>query len=108
MTMGQGYVELSRATTVEEILRVTRECVRRARAALAELPPEDRPRGLRSARDIELWADRLNEASGKLRPLTEEQTDLDRLASHFLIASLRVRQVAVPATGPAQLLRAAA
>jgi len=106
--MGQAYVELSEATTVEEILRVTRAYVRQARAALAKLPAEYRPSGLRSARDIELWADRLDEASRKLRPLSEEQTDLDRLASHFLIASLRMRQVAAPVAAPAQLLRAAA
>ena len=103
--MGHAYLQLSEAATIEEILRVTREYVQRARATLAELPPEYRPAGLRSARDIELWADRLNEASEKLRPLTEEQTDLDRLASHFLIASLRVRQLGAPAAGA---LRAAA
>ena len=104
--MGQAYDQLSQATTIEEILRVTREYVRRARVALAELPPEYRPAALRGAQDIELWADRLNEASARLRPLTEEQTDLDRLASHFLIASLRLRQVGT-AVQP-QELRAAA
>jgi len=31
--------------------------------------------------DNEWWADRLNEASARSRPLGDEETDLDRLAS---------------------------
>ena len=104
--MGQAIHELSQATTVEEILRVTREHVRRSRASLAALPADCRPARLRGAQDIELWADRLNEASRRLCPLSEEQTDLDRMASLFLIASLRLRQVAPAARG--RELRAAA
>jgi len=88
-----GYHALSAATTVDEIVRVTREYLRRTRRELADVPDDCRPRRLRGPRDIERWADRLDQASRNQRPLSDEQTGVDRLASHFLIASLRMRQL---------------
>jgi len=85
--MERTYLELSAASTVAEVVRLTRRCMRQSRSAL---PPECRKTArVRGPQDIETWADRLNEASRRSRPLADEETDLDRLASHFLIASLR-------------------
>jgi hypothetical protein len=82
--------ELSAAATVDEVLRVTRRYVRRVRR---EVPAQWRPPHVRGPRDIEVWADLLNEASRVLRPPSEEMTPIDRLALNFLIASVRVRQL---------------
>jgi len=71
-------------------LRVTRRYVLRVRR---EVPVQWRPPPVRGPRDIEVWADLLNEASRALRPPSEEMTPIDRLALNFLIASVRVRQL---------------
>ena len=95
--MRKPYLELSAATTIAEVVRVARRCIREARNAL---PPEGRGARVRGARDIERWADRLDEASARSRPLRDEETALDRLASDLLIASLRVRQLERPSPQP--------
>lgn len=106
--MGVRHRELSEARTVEEILRVTREYLAALRTALELIPGDCWPAPLRSAEDIELWADRLDAASERQRPLTDEANELDRLASHFLIASLRARQLGAGTAEAYPALRAAA
>lgn len=87
------YDELSRAHSVEEIVRLTREFLRSwTGAELERLPDSCRPARVEGAHDIELWADRLQARAP--RPLfVEDERKLDRMASHFLIASVRMRQL---------------
>jgi hypothetical protein len=88
------YAELSRATTVDEIVRVTSaylaDC---APEALQRLPANCRPGRVRDSRDIEEWADRLAIESRHAKLFMEDERMLDRLTNHFLIASVRIRQL---------------
>jgi hypothetical protein len=107
--MGVRHRELREARSVEEVLRITREYLREVGLAAEAIPPECWPAPLRGPADIELWADRLDHASESQCTLTDEVNALDRLASHFLIASLRVRELLRPALAAAPgELRAAA
>ena len=49
---------------------------------------------MQSPQDIERWADQLIDQSGKAALFMEDERKLDRLTSHFLIASVRIRQLA--------------
>ena len=88
------YTELSKAGSVDEILSVTRDYLSGwSRDELAGLPADCRPGRVLSREDIERWADRLLEAThGHM--LIENEARLDRLTNHFLIASVRIRQLA--------------
>lgn len=88
--------ELSRAETIDEIVRITREYVVGWSQACAEsfFPDEYRPGPVRDLGDIEAWADRLNEATIKARLMPEAERRLDALAAHFLLASVRARLIA--------------
>ena len=87
------YRELSKAGTVDEILKVTRDYLSGwSRDDLAGLPDECRPGRVSNRDDIELWADRLLEATHE-HLLIENEVRLDRLTNHFLIASVRIRQL---------------
>ena len=87
------YDELSRALSVEEIVRLTRDFLLSwTGAELDRLPDSCRPARVEGARDIEIWADRLQSTAP--RPLfLDDERKLDRMASHFLIASVRMRQL---------------
>ena len=89
------YHELSSAGSVDEILRVTDEYLSTwSNEEFARLPITCRPDGVRSYEDIEFWADRLKDESEKAILFSDDETRLDRLTTHFLIASVRLRQVA--------------
>lgn len=89
------YEELSRATSVEEIVRVTRDFLSTwSSEELERLPDSCRPAWVRDPRDIEHWADRLQEIVPRAAVMMEDERKLDRLTSHFLIASVRMRQLA--------------
>ena len=107
-TPGVRHRELSEAASPDEILRVTREYLRSLKPVIERIPPECWPAPLQGAADVELWADRLNRASESQCTLTDETNEVDRLASHFLIASLRLRQLAALSAGAYPELRAAA
>jgi hypothetical protein len=88
------YAELSKATTVDEIVSVTSaylaDC---APEALERLPASCRPGRVADSSDIEEWADRLLAESKHARLFMEDERTLDRLTNHFLIASVRIRQL---------------
>lgn len=89
------YTELSKARSVDEILKVTRDYLSGwSREDLAGLPDNCRPGRLKDRGDIELWADRLLGASRTEMLVIENEVRLDRLTNHFLIASVRIRQLA--------------
>ena len=88
------YQELSKATSVAEIVQLTREYLATWSVEdLERLPDSCRPGRVRSPQDIEAWADRLTDESGKTALFLEDERKLDRLTSHFLIASVRMRQI---------------
>ena len=88
------YEQLSKAATVEDVVRVTCDYLAGwSRQELERLPDNCRPAWVRGPHDIELWADRLAIESGKAMLILEDERRLDRLTSHFLIASVRIRQL---------------
>ena len=88
------YTELSKACSVDEILAVTRDYLSGwSRDDLAGLPAHCRPGRVRDPGDIEHWADRLLSATHTEKLFFENEVRLDRLTSHFLIASVRIRQL---------------
>lgn len=96
------YAELAAASSVEEIVRLTRDHLASwTRKELDRLPDTCRPAWVRGVEDIELWADRLTAESANAMMVLEDERRLDRLTSHFLIASVRIRQL-TPAPGSAR------
>jgi len=88
------YAELSKATTVDEIVSVTSAYLAGcASEALERLPANCRPGPVQDSRDIEEWADRLASESRHALLFMEDERTLDRLTNHFLIASVRIRQL---------------
>ncbi len=89
------YDELSKAQSVDDIVRVTCDYLASwSRNDLERLPDTCRPAWIRGPQDIELWADRLAVEAAKAMMVLEDERRLDRLTSHFLIASVRIRQLA--------------
>lgn len=92
--MQSRYHELGRASTVAEILAVIREFLSTfSHEELERLPTGCRPSRVHTTQDVELWADRLMEAGRKAALFIEDERRLDKLTSHFLIASVRIRQM---------------
>ena len=93
--MNCKYDELSTAESVEDIVRVTGEYLSSwSSDDLARLPVTCRPGGVKTYEDIEFWADRLKHESERAVLFSDDEFKLDRLTTHFLIASVRLRQVA--------------
>jgi hypothetical protein len=92
--MQPKYEELSRAASVEEIVQLTREYLATWTSdELEGLPDSCRPAWVRGPQDIEAWADRLIDEAPRALVMLETERKLDRLTSHFLIASVRMRQL---------------
>lgn len=93
--MENRYEQLGGADTVEEILAVTREYLATwHRHELECLPAHCRPTRVDSPHDIEQWADLLAAEAGDRRAaMIDEERRLDRMASHFLIAAVRIRRL---------------
>lgn len=88
------YSELSKATTIDEVVSVTRDYLAGCtREDLERLPATCRPGRVLDSSDIEEWADRLASESQHAMLVMEDERTLDRLTSHFLIASVRIRQL---------------
>ena len=100
------YDALSRAVSVEEIVRVTSDWLQSwSSEELERLPDSCRPGWVRTYHDIEFWADRLVGEADKAVLYLDDERKLDRMTSHFLIASVRLRQLGYL---PARQARAAA
>lgn len=88
------YDELSRARTVDEVVKVTCDYLSTwSSDELERLPDTCRPGWVQGPQDIEAWADRLMAAAAKAVLFLDDERKLDRLTSHFLIASVRIRQL---------------
>lgn len=111
------YDELSRAASIDEVVEVTRDFLSScSQQELDRLPDTCRPAWVRGSHDIERWADQLAAESSKALLILEDERRLDRLTSHFLIASVRIRQLSptparnaagTPAPRPARPTRTA-
>jgi hypothetical protein len=89
------YSELSKAMSVDEVVNVTRAYLAGCtREDLERLPASCRPGRVLDSNDIEEWADRLAGESRHAMLVMQDERTLDRLTSHFLIASVRIRQLA--------------
>ena len=100
--MQTRYAELAAATSVDEIVLVTRDYLAGwSRQELERLPDNCRPAWVRGVQDVEHWADVLAVESAKAMMVLEDERALDRLTSHFLIASVRIRQL-TPVAGSAR------
>lgn len=88
------YSELSKAMTIDEVVNVTRAYLASCtREDLERLPASCRPGRVLDSRDIEEWADRLTSESQRAMLVIKDERMLDRLTNHFLIASVRIRQL---------------
>jgi hypothetical protein len=98
------YAELSKAQSVDDVVRVTCDYLAGwSRDDLERLPDTCRPAWVRGPQDIELWADRLADEAKHAMLVLEDERRLDRLTSHFLIASVRIRQLTMPVAVPVAL-----
>lgn len=89
------YRELSNAASVDDVLQITRRYLSSwAPAEIERLPDTCRPGHVDSSRDIERWADLLIDEGPKAALFSDDERRLDRLTNHFLIASVRIRQLA--------------
>ena len=98
--MQPRYVELSRAASVDEIVQVTRDYLASwTDDDLEGLPVACRPAPavVQSPDDIEAWADRLCDEAPRAVVMHDDERNLHRLTSHFLIASVRMRQLGAAA-----------
>lgn len=92
--MEPKYREMSNATSIEEVVRLTHDFLLSwSLQDLDRIPDSCRPGRVKSPEDIELWADRLSGEAGRTALFLEDERKLDRLTSHFLIASVRIRQL---------------
>jgi hypothetical protein len=88
------YQALSAARSVEEIVSVTRDYLSSwTREELERLPDSCRPGRVITSGDIEFWADRLAGESAKATLFVDDERKLERMTNHFLIASVRIRQL---------------
>lgn len=88
------YQALSEASSIDEIVSVTSDYLGSWSAEeLDRLPAACRPSWVRSHHDIEFWADRLVIEGERAIMYIDDERKLDGMTSHFLIASVRLRQL---------------
>jgi hypothetical protein len=93
--MNLQYEALKHARTLEELLRAISDYLKSwTREELERLPDSCRPGWVRTSQDIEFWADKLFAESAKAALFTDDERKLDRMTNHFMIASVRLRQIA--------------
>jgi len=89
------YDALKAARTIEEVVHATSAYLSSwTREELERLPDSCRPGWVKTGHDIEFWADRLFEESARAALFTDDERKLDRMTNHFMIASVRLRQIA--------------
>ncbi len=92
--MDSKYNALSAAASIEEVVNVTSQYLESwSSQELDRLPDSCRPGWVRTHHDIEFWADRLVLEGDKAILYLDDERKLDRMTSHFLIASVRLRQL---------------
>jgi hypothetical protein len=104
LPMNPHYEALREASTIDDLVHATSNYLKSwTREDLDRLPASCRPGWVRTARDIEFWADRLFAESESATLVSDDERRLDRMTNHFLIASVRLRQIAegVPTPSPA-------
>lgn len=89
------YLGLSKATSATEVLQLARDYVDElSDEDLSWLPAECRHARVDTCEDIERWADRLSDAVVRVNVHAEEdEVRLNSVVSHFLLASIRLRQI---------------
>jgi hypothetical protein len=93
--MNLQYETLKHARTIDELVRAISDYLKSwTREELDRLPASCRPGWVRTSQDIEFWADRLFAESSKAALFTDDERKLDRMTNHFMIASVRLRQIA--------------
>lgn len=91
--MTTTLARLSTARSVDEVIEATADFLASwPREEFGRLVPGLDVLEVRDAADIESWADRLQNDITEAR-LADEDAKLERLLSHFLIASVKLRQV---------------
>jgi hypothetical protein len=93
--MNCQYDALKHARTIDELVRATSDYLCSwTREELDRLPTSCRPGWVRTSHDIEYWADRLFAESARVALFADDERKLDRMTNHFMIASVRLRQIA--------------
>ena len=94
-TMNNQFEALREARTIDDLVRATSNYLKTwSREELERLPASCRPGWVRTGHDIEYWADRLFTESSRAALVSDDERRLDRMTNHFLIASVRLRQIA--------------
>jgi hypothetical protein len=92
--MTSTLARLSTARSVDEVVEATADFLASfPREEFGRLVPGLDSLQVRDAADIEAWADRLQHDALLAARLAEDDAKVERLLSHFLIASVRLRQV---------------
>ena len=93
--MNNQFEALREARTIDDLVRATSNYLKTwSREDLERLPASCRPGWGRTGHDIEYWADRLFTESSSAALVSDDERRLDRMTNHFLIASVRLRQIA--------------
>jgi hypothetical protein len=87
---------LKHAATIADVIHATSSYLASwTRDELERLPDSCRPAWVRDTTDIEFWADRLLAESARAQLFIDDERKLDGMTNHFLVASVRLRQLAV-------------
>jgi hypothetical protein len=89
------YDALKHAGSIADVIQATASFLASwSRDELERLPDSCRPGWVRDGNDIEYWADRLLVESARAQLFMDDERKLDGMMNHFLIASVRLRQLA--------------
>jgi len=92
------YDALKQAKSITDVIHATAAYLASwSRDELERLPDSCRPGWVRSGQDIEFWADRLLAESARAQLFMDDERKLDGMTNHFLIASVRLRQISAAA-----------
>ena len=93
--MDSKYDALKQARTMADVVHATALYLASwTHDELERLPDSCRPGWVRDGSDIEYWADRLVAESARAQLFMDDERKLDGMTHHFLIASVRLRQLA--------------
>jgi len=85
---------LKHARTVEDLVSATVAYLASwTREELECLPDSCRPGRVSTGQDIEFWADHLFNQLDRVSLVTADERKLCRMTNHFMVASVRLRQI---------------